>query len=105
MFINNLDVGQEGIHSKSADYTTLGGAVGSLQGREALWRDLNRLEMGHHHGKLKRQVLDSALGWGNPGGSNRRRYWKATFLRYRNEILERSAAERDLEAWSMASLM
>ncbi|KAJ7396806.1 hypothetical protein BTVI_141270 [Pitangus sulphuratus] len=44
IFINYMDVGLEGILSKFADDTKLGGAVDSLKGREALQRDLNEVE-------------------------------------------------------------
>lgn len=47
MFINNLDAGSEGVLSKFAN-TRLGGAIDSLEGREALQRDLDKLEMGNH---------------------------------------------------------
>ncbi|KAJ7401309.1 RNA-directed DNA polymerase from mobile element jockey-like protein [Pitangus sulphuratus] len=40
-FINDLDAGLEGIPSKFADDTRLGGAVDSLKCREALQRDLS----------------------------------------------------------------
>lgn len=70
MFINNLVAGQEGILSKFADDSTLGGAVGSLKGRGLVERPQQITEMGHHHRKLNRQVLDSALGWSNPGCTN-----------------------------------
>ncbi|KAJ7417441.1 Neuralized-like protein 2 [Pitangus sulphuratus] len=48
IFINALDMGLEGILSKFANDTKLGGAVYSFQGREALQRDLNKSEIGNH---------------------------------------------------------
>ncbi|GAB0185460.1 mitochondrial enolase superfamily member 1 [Grus japonensis] len=89
VFINNLDVGLEGVVSNFADDTKLGGAVDSVEGGEALQRDLDRLEnwaitnsMRFKKGKCR--ILH--LGRGNPGYT----------YRLGNETLETSHAERDL---------
>ncbi|GAB0207440.1 mitochondrial enolase superfamily member 1 [Grus japonensis] len=83
------DPGLEGVVSKFADDTKLGGAVDSVEGGEALQRDLDRLEnwaitncMRFNKGKC--QILH--LGRGNPGYT----------YRLGNETLETSHAERDL---------
>uniref|UniRef100_A0A8B9BRL7 Reverse transcriptase domain-containing protein n=1 Tax=Anser brachyrhynchus TaxID=132585 RepID=A0A8B9BRL7_9AVES len=89
VFINDLDVGLEGVLSKFADDTKLGGVVDSDEGGKALQRDLDRLEsqaitnrMKFNKGKC--QVLH--LGWGNPGYT----------YRLGDETLGSSPAERDL---------
>ncbi|GAB0188372.1 mitochondrial enolase superfamily member 1 [Grus japonensis] len=89
VFINDLDVGLEGVMSKFADDTKLGGAVHSVEGGEALQRDLDRLEnwaitnrMRFNKGKCR--ILH--LGRGNPGYT----------YRLGDETLETSHAERDL---------
>ena len=88
VFINDLDVGLEGV-SKFVDDTKFGGAVDSVEGGEALQRHLDRLEnwaitnrMKFNKGKC--QILH--LGRGNPGYT----------YRLGNEMLETSHAEREL---------
>jgi len=44
VFVNDLDAGLEGIPSTFADNSKLGGAADSLEGREALQRDLEKLK-------------------------------------------------------------
>lgn len=44
VFKNDLDVGLEGVLSMFADDTKLGGALKSLNGREALQRSIYKLE-------------------------------------------------------------
>ncbi|KAJ7405907.1 hypothetical protein WISP_136847 [Willisornis vidua] len=77
------------IPSKFADDRKLRGAVDSFEGREALQRDLDRLEdwaVTNHSKFTTRMCRIPYLGWGNP-----------RFLyRLGNEMLERRVAERDL---------
>ncbi|GAB0202527.1 mitochondrial enolase superfamily member 1 [Grus japonensis] len=87
--MNDLDVGLEGVVSKFAVDTKLGGAVDSVEGGEALQRHLDRLEnwaitnrMRFNKGKCR--ILH--LGRGNPGCTHR----------LGDETLESSHAERDL---------
>ncbi|KAJ7425501.1 hypothetical protein WISP_23178 [Willisornis vidua] len=70
--------GLEGLQSKYADYTKPGGAVASLEGREALQRD-----------------LDKSDDWAttNHMKFNKKKCW---ILQLVNEILGSSATERDL---------
>ncbi|KAJ7418155.1 hypothetical protein BTVI_30460 [Pitangus sulphuratus] len=89
IFINDLHAGLEGILTKFADDTKLRRAVDSLEGREALQRDLDKLEdwANTNHRKVNKgkcRILH--LGWGNPGCT----------YRLGNEMLESSAMERNL---------
>ncbi|KAK4807145.1 hypothetical protein QYF61_018486 [Mycteria americana] len=89
IFINDLDTGVECTISKFADYTKLGGAVDSLEGQEALQKDLDRLEHwsimnGMKFNKSKCRILH--LGWSNAGHK----------YKLGEEWLEISPAERDL---------
>ncbi|KAJ7407037.1 hypothetical protein WISP_129359 [Willisornis vidua] len=80
--------GLEGILSKFADDTKLGGGADSLKDREALQRGLDKLGgwavTNHVKFNTKWQILN--LAWGNLGCSDT--LW--------NEMLESSATERDL---------
>ena len=76
------------MYIKFADDTQLGGAVDSLKGREALQRDLDRLESwAINHTKFNKttcQILH--LGWGEPGCT----------YELGDERLESSPTERDV---------
>ncbi|KAJ7428086.1 rna-directed dna polymerase from mobile element jockey-like [Pitangus sulphuratus] len=97
IFTNDLDAGLEGILSKFADDTKLRGAIDSLEGREALQRDLltnlGDWTVTNHMKFNKGKCRILHLGWGNPRCS----------CRLGNEMLEGSAMERDLGSWLIAS--
>ncbi|KAJ7411218.1 rna-directed dna polymerase from mobile element jockey-like [Willisornis vidua] len=86
IFINDLDIGLEGILNKFAGDTEVGGAVTSLEGREALHRDLDKTE----GWAINHMQFNKGQCWilhlGSPG----------SMYRLGNEMQESSAVERDL---------
>jgi len=86
VFTNDPDAGIKCTLSKLANDTKLRGAVDSLEGKEALQRDLDRLEIWAITNCMKfNKCWIIHLGWGIPGYK----------YKFGNGELESSPAERD----------
>jgi len=97
IFVGDMDSGIEGTCSKSADDTKLCGVVNMLEGRDAIQKDLDRLERWAcvnlvKFNKAKCEVLH--MGWGNP----KHKY------RLGRECIEYCPEEKDLGCWLTRSL-
>ncbi|GAB0203186.1 mitochondrial enolase superfamily member 1 [Grus japonensis] len=89
IFVSDMDSGIECTLSKSADDTKLCGVVNTLEGRDAIQRDIDRLERWAHvnltkFNKAKGKVLH--VGWCNPKYD----------YRLGGEWIESSPEEKDL---------
>jgi len=96
IFVSGMDSGIECSLSKFANDTKLCGAVDALEGRDAIQRDLDRLERWAHANLMKFNKAESKvlhLGRANPKHKDR----------VGREWIGGSPEEKDLEVWLMRS--